>query len=533
MRALLSALLIATTGCTGWLSEPLHDDGESPRGGAGTQGSGAAIDLGKGQLRRLTRMELAATLTLAFGVAPGALIDAVPLDITSERGNPFDNDAALQDVATSYVQSLTTFAERYGDLVAAETVRVDGVAGCSPVRSDDAACYAAFVRSAGRVMLRREIRVDDLDRFAPLLAFGKEAGDYYFAIAAAVQALVQHPESVFRFELGSRVGASYVLDDYEIASRLAFLVWGAGPDDALLDAAERGELKDAAARKLHMARLFDDSRSRPHWRRFHAQWLGYDGRTPDTLAADLELETNTVIDAITHDDASLAWLDLYRLDKTYVTPALAAHYGMPAITKAGWATYDGKRGGGILAHGSFLQQGAKFGDTSPTLRGYRLWKRTFCGELGAPPIDVDTDNPPAGVSPTACKEERYSMRTDPACASCHVLTDGLGFGLENFGATGEWRDHEPQNASCEVSGDGVLGDVGYSGPAELGAIIAESADAANCAARQIFRFAAGRTETDDDEAAIATITSRITETSRFRDVLLAVVESEEFVHRKP
>ena len=30
-------------------------------------------------------------------------------------------------------------------------------------------------------------------------------------------------------------------------------------------------------------------------------------------------------------------------------------------------------------------------------------------------------------------------RTNPRCASCHVMFDPLGFALENFDATGRWR----------------------------------------------------------------------------------------------
>lgn len=50
---------------------------------------------------------------------------------------------------------------------------------------------------------------------------------------------------MYRVEQGTPVEGEpgvYALDDFEIATRLSYLVWGTTPSDALLDAAEAGEL---------------------------------------------------------------------------------------------------------------------------------------------------------------------------------------------------------------------------------------------------------------------------------------------------
>ena len=520
----LCLIIVMLAGCTGWISPPLAETSVE-----------TSAEPSASPLRRLTRAELAASLTQAFAISPAALVEGLPEDITAERGNPFDNDYALQDVATAYVQSLTEFAERYGDLVASQPARVDAIAGCRPTAADDAACLGAFVQRAGRLVLRRELAASDVALFLALIDEARAANDYYVGIAAVVQALVQHPETIFRFEIGepARLGErdAFLLGDFEVASRLAFLVWGAAPDEALLDVAASGGLADPGVRRGEAQRLYDSPQARAHWRRFHAQWLGYADRLPDQLVADLTLETDTVVDAVTHDEPTLAWFDLFTLDRSYLTPALAAHYGMAPPATATWVRYSGGRGGGVLAHGMFLQQGAKFGDTSPTLRGYRILKRVLCGELGALPTSVDTDVPPAGTSPSDCKEERYTMRATPACATCHMVTDGIGFGLENFSATGAWREVETKNPACAIDGAGdVLGE-SYSGPAELGAIIAASEDALACGARQLFRFASGRTERDADEDGIAAIAELVGQRASFRQVLMTLIESPMFNYR--
>src|SRR5262249_1849531 len=154
------------------------------------------------------------------------------------------------------------------------------------------------------------------------------------------------------------------------------------PDGALLDAAARGDLEDPTKRRAEAERLLADPRARDQWHRYHAEWLGYDEVAyPQGLEADMRQETAAPIDKGVFD-AKRPGLHLLRQDARYVTPALATHYGLPPPAKADWVTYDARRGGGILSHGDFLLQGSKFGDTSPTLRGYRIYKHLLCGKLG-------------------------------------------------------------------------------------------------------------------------------------------------------
>ena len=49
--------------------------------------------------------------------------------------------------------------------------------------------------------------------------------------------------------------------DYEIASRLSYLLWDTMPDEALFDAAAKGELRTPAGREAAARRLLDDPRA--------------------------------------------------------------------------------------------------------------------------------------------------------------------------------------------------------------------------------------------------------------------------------
>ena len=61
---------------------------------------------------------------------------------------------------------------------------------------------------------------------------------------------------------------------YELASRLSFLIWAAGPDDALLDAAGRGELADETAVAAKARAMLADPKARVAITDFYNQWIG-------------------------------------------------------------------------------------------------------------------------------------------------------------------------------------------------------------------------------------------------------------------
>jgi hypothetical protein len=219
----------------------------------------------------------------------------------------------------------------------------------------------------------------------------------------------------------------------------------------------------------------------------------------------MHTESDALVERIVFDDAR-PWTDMLTSTETYVTAELAEHYGLtPPAGGAGWVDYGDSGRAGLLSHGSFLSVGAKFGDTSPTQRGKLVRTKLFCTEIPKPPPDlmVDVCSPPE-ADPDACKHERYFMSTEPACSTCHLLMDPIGFGLENYDASGAYRTTDLDRPECVIDGQGEFAGVGpFEGPAGLGQLAVESGMVEACVARQLYRFAVGRTELDEhDEAFI-------------------------------
>ena len=151
-------------------------------------------------------------------------------------------------------------------------------------------------------------------------------------------------------------------------------------------------------------------------------------------------------------------LDLLTADYTFVNDRLAQHYGIPNIYGSQFrrvAIKDPARRG-LLGQGSILTVTSYPNRTSPVLRGKWILENIMGTPPPAPPANV----PPfpeneEGAKPRPIREILEEHRKNPACAGCHAVMDPLGFSLENFDATGEWRT---KDKSGPIDPSGVLAD---------------------------------------------------------------------------
>src|SRR3954465_14210658 len=106
-----------------------------------------------------------------------------------------------------------------------------------------------FASAFGRRAFRRPTTAADLDvRMAAYMA-GRTGGSYSEGIEVMIRAALQSSSFLYRLETTAPSVATaplVALSPYELATRLSFLIWASGPDDALLDAAGRGALADRA-----------------------------------------------------------------------------------------------------------------------------------------------------------------------------------------------------------------------------------------------------------------------------------------------
>jgi len=509
----------------------------SGSGSGGNAGPGNSSTASASVARRLSRTELSNLVRDALGDETGA-----PAKFLSEdQYRPFDNDYTVQSASRALIESLEATAD---DIAARAVLPANRgkVVPCQPTGAGDAACLRRTIESVGLKLYRRPLSEEQVQAYLTLQKFATEVTpgvthDFYTAVNLVLRSMLQDPEVLYRIELGAPTGEPgiYALDGYEVASRLSFLLWGSGPDDALLAEAQEGKLVDATARAGAAERLLGDERARAQLERFHAMWLGYRAIPGSAeLLAAFSQETNALIEKVVFDEPS-SYLDLFTSSQTFVTGPLAQLYGVTAPSGGkGWVSYPDDERAGILSHGSVLAAFSKFSDTSPTQRGIFVQTRLLCNKVLPPPANVNVDQPP-GDGTKVCKLERYDEhRALASCKGCHEQLDPIGYGLENYDIAGRYRTHDDAHEECTLPGKGQLPGFGeFSGPGQLSQLLVESGKLESCFVQHFMSFALGREVRPEEQATQGALLSDFKNQGYdLKQMLARFVASERFALRQ-
>ncbi len=493
--------------------------------------------VGVSGLRRLTRVELDATISDLLGDTTAAAQQLLPPD----SNDPFDNDYRTQLPSAALIESVEQLALDTATRTLADPVKRARIVPCTPTGANDTGCLNAVISALGRRFLRRPLTDAEVANYATLQSFAIEANSFELGVKLVIRALVQEPEFLYRVEVGTAVGNEGVwrLGPYEMASRLSFFLWGTTPPDWLLDSAQNGELAGKEGVRAAAAKLLADPKAKQRIERFHALWLGY-YRLPHAieLTRALQAESAALVDKVVFEDKA-DYFELFRSNQTYLSPTLATHYGIAFTgTASAWTPYGAVKRKGLLSHGSVLSAGAKFADTSPTQRGIFVRSRLLCTEVPAPPANANVDAPP--TSPTSnCKVDRYAAHASTGnCKTCHASLDPIGFGIENFNRAGQFRTTDDGEPTCTIEGKGKItglpaGDVAFEGVTGLSELLMDSGRFEQCIVKQVFRFASGRREAPADLALIDNLTSGFQKKNRqFSELLLDYVSDDTFAFRR-
>ena len=421
--------------------------------------------------------------------------------------------------------------------------------GCKPVnaaKSDDA-CARAFLGNAGRLLFRRPLQSTELDRYVGLAGQGAVARkDFYRGISTSLANMLVSPSFLFRTERAVWDGGHYRLDDYSVASRISFLIWNAPPDEALLLAAEHGELGTPDGLRRQVDRLLASPRFEAGVRAFFADMLALEDldtlqkdptiypRFNSKLAADAREQTlRTIVDTLVRRDEDYS--ALFATRRTFLSRTLGVLYGMP-VTSRGWEAYEFPAEdprAGILAQPAFLMAHAHPGRSSPTLRGKAIRELVLCQQVPAPPPNVDfaiVQNVQDPKFATA-RQRIAAHNTQAMCTGCHKLMDPLGLPLEGFDGGAGMRTTE-NGAVIDLSGD--HNGKRFVGAPGLGSALAADPALSSCLVNRLYSFGAGRTPAADDSGWLEAIrASSVADGLKIRAVVRAVALSDEFYRPEP
>jgi mono/diheme cytochrome c family protein len=354
---------------------------------------------------------------------------------------------------------------------------------CRPTSAaDDAVCASKIVRGLATQAFRGNLAEKDFTSLMRFYTDSRKEGDFEYAIGGAIEAILASPQFLFRLESAPspvRAGQSYRLSDTELASRLSYFLWGAGPDAELSKLAAQGQLNAPGVYAKQVSRMLADPKASALSTRFARQWLrlgDVDGVLPDavaypyfdrTLGDAFIKESELFFDSLVREDRPI--LDLITADYSFVNERIARHYGIPNIKGNAFrrVTLPEERRG-ILTQGSVLVLTSVADRTSPVMRGKWVMEVMMGSPPPPPPPGVplfEETKGEQGGKVLSVRERMEEHRKSPQCTSCHRVIDPLGLSLENFDVTGKWRI---KDSGVPVDSTGTLYDgTPMAGPAGL------------------------------------------------------------------
>ncbi|MBI3210103.1 MAG: DUF1592 domain-containing protein [Candidatus Solibacter usitatus] len=405
--------------------------------------------------------------------------------------------------------------------------------------STGVACVEKIVAPLARRAYRRPVTKDEIAKLVKVWQKATQTG--YTAdqgIQFAIQAILVSPQFLYRVERNNTAAVS----DLELASRLSYFLWSSTPDEELLRAAEAGKLRGSLDAQIK--RMLADPKSEALSFNFAGQWLetrNLDAVKPDPkkfpewgpeLKEAMKTETRLFFANAVKDNRPVS--DFLDARYTFLNERLAKHYGIDGVQGPEFRRVDLKtpERGGILTHASVLTVSSYPTRTSPVLRG----KYVLENILGTPPPPPPADVPPLDEEAVGSKgSQRQQLelhRSNAVCASCHARMDVLGFGLENYDATGKWRTKDG-NFPLDVSGV-FPGGKSFDTPTEMMAILrADLPEFSRCLTEKLLTYSLGRGLERYDRRTVEEINRKVAASGyRLQSLIAEIVRSLPFQARR-
>ncbi len=472
----------------------------------------------------ITAEQYSNSLAYIFGPGIDAQVQFAPV---ARNEGLLANSLATAGVSGGQVQTIQSIASS----VARQVMDVENrrhLIACRPESIDgpDLTCATQFVSKVGRLLFRRVLTDDEITAYVKYASDaaqdldgkeseGAELDGFYAGLEVVLEGMLLHPEVLFlieRAEPDPDNPEQLRLDAYSLASRLSFFLWNASPDDELLAAAESGDLQSPGGVERAVDRMLESPRLVDGMRAFFDDMLVFDefktlSKDPtiypeftSVTAQDAREQTlRTIIDHTLNQGKD--YRDLFTSRSTFMSPALAILYGVPA--QPGWTPYtfseDSPRAG-LLTQVSFLALTSHPGRSSVTLRGMALRERLLCQKVPEPPPGIDFSvltNPDADY-PTQRQRVAAHLET-PSCAGCHRITDPIGLSLEQFDGAGAYRLTEN---GATIDATGSLDGLEFDGAIGLGEALSQNPQLPRCLVRRVYSYATGGPPDNDARLAL-------------------------------
>ncbi len=494
-------------------------------------------------------------LEAASGLSAGFPADPAP---SSDRfGYASDSLIVTDGLWKEYQRA----GEALADLVIGTPRLLDAIL---PARAkseqDDAARLTAFVEDFLPRAYRRPVTSAEV---AAATAMGERsvasdvtADPFVARVRWILAGVLQSASFLYRIEGGEGpiTNGRARLGPWELASKLAYSLWGTMPDDTLRGYAASGKLSTpeglaSIVKAMVAAPGFDRTLADFHESFFRIPAFSSVIRQTSVfpkfyprLGADAQEDVRrTIRDLVVDKPGTVS--DLFASKVAWVNAPLADLYGIdpssvPDLVKAPNAFVRVQMPGprsGILSHVGWLAMQGKAKDPATIQRGVFIARHALCLPLGGPPAAAAGKDPSQVVAPT--NRQRVSGLTAGCGDGCHGGAGGVinpfGFAFEEFDAVGALRTKDgdfpiDSTGSVEPLPIGFSLPSGFTDAASLMSMLSESAWTHACYAAHWNAYLNGITELKSSSSWLAPIVGRSLSGASVRELVIELVQQDAF-----
>jgi hypothetical protein len=528
---------------------------------------GGPVTVGSSPVRRLSRIEYD-NMVRDLGIDPNNTHPATQFvteqKIDSGKAGNFNTNTYATISGTLINQQYLEAAEALATAAVANSNVLSSLLPSSSCGTKNAACASQFISTWANRAFRGQLDAAESTALNTLYANVSAQFDFSTGIQAVIEAVLTSPRFLFVLEFGQPdsdpSAAAVALTPMELATRLALYLWRSIPDQTLIDAANGGTLVSASDVAAQATRMLADAKAKAALADFADQWLDIENMnavTKDTqftkwtatVAADLHTESLTTFTQAVLGNSSFT--SLLTSGSSYINAGLASFYGLsgsPTFNTATTVNTAANPRMGILSQGSVLASHSHTSLMSPTKRGRLIRQQILCEEIPDPPAaigGVPIPPPPTTLPADQTTRTQYLNHVSPGgatnatCNNCHQYMDWIGFGFDNYDATGSYITKEgtatvdpsgkfiPYPNSTDISGT-------FQNMTEMITQLSASQQVDQCFALEEIRYALLRSETTADACSAQQIYQAFMASNyNISKLIVAVVSSNSFMYRTP
>jgi hypothetical protein len=501
---------------------------------------GANYSPGHYALRRLTNSEYSYTVQdlLFTKQSPGAMMAG-----TLAGASGFSNDSVALTVSSSLLLGYYQAAEA----LATEVLNSKGLSGggyanlvtCTPTQAN---CALNTVAALAKRAFRRPPTAAELATNGGLMEVFNASGNFDQGLHDVIVSVLMNPHFLTIPVVHSQSlipTAVFALDNYQLATRLSYMLWQSMPDATLMAAADAGTLNTPGVLRAQIQRMLASPKASHMKDTLRDEYAGLSAlaKTDFTVEGQSNKLRDSMIgetdaffmDLIANNRSPLTVLNGQR---SFVNSNLAAFYGLSlpagADPNAFTAVQSNRIGLGSQASVLANTSGGDPNFTNPIRRGHWLIQQLYCKSPPPPPPGIPP-LPAAATTEASIRERIAAHVSSPACIACHTAMDNFGLGAENYDAFGRTRTVYPNGKSVDASGVFPSG-VAFSDSQDMFKKLSGEADALTCFPKQVMSYALSRAMTSADLCVASTVGKiSMTPSAKFSDLLFAIATSNQFL----